>query len=628
MSAKSISTYSSPANRQKTIVIQSMATAPTLSTPQDESVFYAKVAVSKPRRRSNIAQYYSLDELADAVKKYKRITLQFPDELVGDSAAVAYELQSRLDKARALLEKEDPEAGNGQTALQNENDKTAETKETSECRGDVDPAAKTPKQQCSSSPCSTGNNSCACSASCSSSCSNSDAKTSSQVWILADTSYSPCCVDEVAAQHVLADVVVHFGDACLNPVASLAAVYVFGRPHIDLDLLVTRLREKYTPDSQLVLMADTPHTPLLHELQALVPELNTTVADIYIQDKLSVVGYKPRVVQEDDLRTLNRVFPGISDEAELQNYDLFHISEPKAPRMLQLTTKFQSVTTVDAETGDFSLNPAPALARRYRYMHMARSAATVGLLVNTLSLAHTRTLMNSLARQLREAGKKHYLFVVGKPNVAKLANFDAVDMWCVLGCDHQGIILDETREYFKPIVTPYELVLALSDEFTWTGQWVTDFQQVLTLLKDENEDNNQEGNSNNNMNDESDGDDEPEFDSVTGRYVSARPLRRLRHLQIEQEAEEAPDSNTAQQNGSSESGASNGKNPSNQLVKKLSSVVAVRGTYSTSAAHLQTREWTGLGSDWTQDEDDEGAEVEEGRSGIARGYDFDRENRH
>ncbi|KAG8961794.1 Diphthamide biosynthesis protein 2 [Tulasnella sp. 419] len=37
-----------------------------------------------------------------------------------------------------------------------------------------------------------------------------------QIYVLADTTYGSCCVDEVAAQHVDADVVVHYGHACLR----------------------------------------------------------------------------------------------------------------------------------------------------------------------------------------------------------------------------------------------------------------------------------------------------------------------------------------------------------------------------------------------------------------------------
>lgn len=42
-------------------------------------------------------------------------------------------------------------------------------------------------------------------------------KTGQDIFILADTSYGSCCVDEVAAEHVSADVIVHYGRSCLSP---------------------------------------------------------------------------------------------------------------------------------------------------------------------------------------------------------------------------------------------------------------------------------------------------------------------------------------------------------------------------------------------------------------------------
>jgi diphthamide biosynthesis protein 2 len=42
-------------------------------------------------------------------------------------------------------------------------------------------------------------------------------KTGQDIFILADTSYGSCCVDEVAAEHVSADLIVHYGRSCLSP---------------------------------------------------------------------------------------------------------------------------------------------------------------------------------------------------------------------------------------------------------------------------------------------------------------------------------------------------------------------------------------------------------------------------
>lgn len=38
-----------------------------------------------------------------------------------------------------------------------------------------------------------------------------------QLQILGDTSHGSCCVDEVAAAHVNADCVIHYGRACMSP---------------------------------------------------------------------------------------------------------------------------------------------------------------------------------------------------------------------------------------------------------------------------------------------------------------------------------------------------------------------------------------------------------------------------
>lgn len=581
------------------------AHAPVLSTAQDESTFtYAVIKKSEVSRKLHIPpgeefidvirSYYSIDELVRFLERtipdsndrlYKRVTLQFPDSLICDSAAIVSELQSRLGL-------------DGKNSSETQADSETDCCKL-DCLYSVGSASGGRSSCCGDGNSNLNNQLCA-----------AETTQKQRLWILADTSYSSCCVDEVAAEHVHSDLVIHFGDACLNPVASLPSAYVFGSPQIELSELVAAFKNRYPladfEKQPIVLMADAPYTHLLKPLSEQLADFHIVIADLVAGDNMHFIGYEPLSGTESTLHTLNRVFIGIDDQdADLTSYDLFHITRPEAPRLLQLTTKFQSVTTF--QDGQTSQGPFPNLMRRYRYMHMARAAGTIGILVNTLSLANTKTLIREVGERIKAAGKRHYVFVVGKPNVAKLANFDAVDLWCVLGCDHQGIILDEYNEYFKPIVTPYELLLAIGDEFLWTGKWVTEFNKVLDTMADEEEDGgneNENGKGCKNDGAEQESDEEPEFDPVTGRYVSsARPLRRLQHLQISHEGEEL----------SQEDGA---------LVKKLGGTIALRGTVSTAAAHLQTREWKGLGSDWNS-ESSEAALVEEGTSGIARGYEFD-----
>jgi diphthamide biosynthesis protein 2 len=114
----------------------------------------------------------------------------------------------------------------------------------------------------------------------------------------------------------------------------------------------------------------------------------------------------------------------------------------------------------------------------------------------------------------------------------------------------------------------------------------------------------------------------PEFDLRTGRYVShSRPMR--------SGVANVKDSAQTQENGQVPSS-------STALTKRANGdIAAVGGVASPGAEYLRSkRTWQGLGSDY-RDEEEEGrvggnaAKMEEGRSGIARGYVVgDEERRH
>lgn len=60
-----------------------------------------------------------------------------------------------------------------------------------------------------------------------------------------------CCVDEVAAEHLDADSIIHYGRACLSPTRRLPVMYVFGQKSIDLHQCADSFRvlypDKFTP---------------------------------------------------------------------------------------------------------------------------------------------------------------------------------------------------------------------------------------------------------------------------------------------------------------------------------------------------------------------------------------------
>lgn len=54
-----------------------------------------------------------------------------------------------------------------------------------------------------------------------------------KVYILGDTTCGSCCVDEIAAQHVNADGIIHFGHACLNPTTRLPILHILPKNQFD-----------------------------------------------------------------------------------------------------------------------------------------------------------------------------------------------------------------------------------------------------------------------------------------------------------------------------------------------------------------------------------------------------------
>lgn len=586
----------------------SVLVAPSLSTVQTEETFEFQSYEKSTRSRSYlgpdvtaenvselISAYYSVPDLIQFFKEhpqYQKITLQFPDELVLDSSIVVQLMQKELcvsDGEACVVDTVKESCGSGSDC----------------CGGSKGECASKAVQQ----------------------------QAGRKIWILADTSYSSCCVDEVASEHVHGDIVVHFGDACMNAVQKLPVIYSFGRPSLNLAAVKERFESEYSEkDAKVCLMADAPYSIHMHALYHMLKNegySNLVFADInrgMLEENNHIVGYSGvdestykkhatfgnRIIYSDRTTVDNDDDNDNDNELDMHDYKLFHITIPKDPHLLFLTTQFESVTLYDPETNSVNHGPFPSMMKRYKFMHVARTAGTVGILVNTLSLRNTKETINKLTKLLKENGKKHYMFVVGKPNVAKLANFEPIDVWCILGCGQGGIVLDQYNEFYKPIVTPYELIMALDNEVTWTGQWITDFEKIIQEIEHEEDNNDEVGDGHGIQNE--DEDDAPEFNAVTGQYVStSRPLRRIERLEIETPINEVRSSD------------------STELVQQFSKTVAIKNTVSTSAAFLQTRQWTGLGSDYqTQELDSEleqdGATMEEGTSGIARGYQFDRQN--
>ncbi|KAM5350618.1 hypothetical protein ACJ41O_007123 [Fusarium nematophilum] len=445
-------------------------------------------------------------------------------------------------------------------------------------------------------------------------------KPARRIYVLADSSYSACCVDEIAAEHVSADVVIHYGRTCLSPTSRLPAIYVYTSHDLDYDATVAGLENEFADKAtKLVVMADLTYQNHVDKLVSLLRDRGYTNA-------------VPTAVAHDPAALIpnRKILSDVeaADEDHWKSYSIVHISDPPKALLLALHSRFASLHILSTPSSPSLENPtlrtAGLLRRRFAKVLSLASAGVIGILVNTLSVANYLSSINLLREKIARADKKSYTVVVGKLNPAKLANFAEVEGWVVVGCWESGLVEDDVG-YWRPVVTPFELEVALmsEEERVWGGEWWGGIeklglndqpQDVASSAEDHVEEQDQDEDVPGGVEGEESA--PPEFDLRTGKLIStSRPMR----LPVRKNPSAGAGSLAASGSGTSQQ--------TEALVKhSVGELASINGVASPGAEFLRSgRSWQGLGTDF---DNEASTLIEEGRSGIARGYHVGEGDRH
>ncbi|GAB0137585.1 Diphthamide biosynthesis protein 1 [Epichloe bromicola] len=454
---------------------------------------------------------------------------------------------------------------------------------------------------------------------------------SRRIHILADTSYSACCVDEIAAEHADSDVVVHYGRTCLSPTSRLPVIHVYTSHRLNHGAVVEEFEAEFADrDAKVVVMADLTYQDHVDDI---VNDLRaagyTNVVGTAVERNPAALIPNRRIDEGPGMGM--GMGMGMADE-EIRSHSLFHISDPPTALLLALQTRFASLhvlSTADSSAPTID-NPtaraAGLLRRRFARVLSLAAAGVVGILVNTLSVSNYLASIDVLRDKMSRAGKKSYTVVVGKLNPAKLANFAEMEGWVVVGCWESGLVEDDAG-YWRPVITPFEMEVALTseEERTWGGEWWGGIEK-LTREADADADADADTREADSQPPRDEGDAAaaegegggvqgeeslpPQFDLRTGRLVShSRPMRLTTARSAgaaDEKKEDGPEESTT--------GGCSGA-----VARRVAGdLVSINGVASPGAEYLRSkRTWQGLGSDFDQDAS---TLIEEGRSGVARGY--------
>lgn len=115
------------------------------------------------------------------------------------------------------------------------------------------------------------------------------------VFCLGDTTYAACCPDQVAAAHLEATCLVHFGHACLSPSNQIPVLYSFGRSPINVQRCVEHVVAKQAAQvesvERMLVLYDVGYHHAMEELQSKLEEENFHVTLGRIPPRAT--NYKP-----------------------------------------------------------------------------------------------------------------------------------------------------------------------------------------------------------------------------------------------------------------------------------------------------------------------------------------------
>lgn len=309
----------------------------------------------------------------------------------------------------------------------------------------------------------------------------------------------------------------------MSKTSKLPAFFVFGKAPIDVDACVESLRDclsttqksilivygleyahalanmKVATTEMLKLVGASPYVDFAEvscssifpsgdseaEKEQSVPRDNNVASVLDHEDKLTPKSSFHRMAgKKYGLGGLEWTLP---TGYKMENYLLFWIgSDNSSFSNLLLTFNDCEIVRYDAEQRQL-LKDFPQqkriLNRRYYLVEKAKDANIVGILVGTLSVAGYHGMIQRMKELIEGAGKKSYTLVMGRPNSAKLANFPECDVFVYVSCAQTALL--DSKEFFAPVITPFEAVLAFSRGRQWTGEYVMEFQDLTIPIASE-----------------------------------------------------------------------------------------------------------------------------------------------
>lgn len=288
-----------------------------------------------------------------------------------------------------------------------------------------------------------------------------------QVSVLGDVTYGACCVDDLGAKALGAQLLVHYGHSCLVPIqhSVIPCLYVFVELSIDVDHFVQCVGKSLPRKSTSISLLGT-----IQFRQGLVEAKRLLLEPPCSYETVVIPQAKPLSPGE----VLGCTSPKVSTDVVVFCADgRFHlestmISNPQVHQFLRYDPYSKTITKESYGHEQLHTLRQDAIER-------AKSATTFGIILGTLGRQGNPAILQRIKTLLSKNGKRSFVLLLSEISPAKLSLFGKVEAWIQVACPRLSV---DWGHYFPnniPILSPYEVFCCLDSSTTYKDGYPMDF---------------------------------------------------------------------------------------------------------------------------------------------------------
>ncbi|KAA8525821.1 hypothetical protein F0562_007676 [Nyssa sinensis] len=281
-------------------------------------------------------------------------------------------------------------------------------------------------------------------------------------FVLGDVTYGACCVDDLSATALGADLLIHYGHSCLVPIDStvIPCLYVFVDIKIDVSLLIdtVKLNLNSLVTKQLILAGTIQFAAAI---RAAKPELESAGFKVLVPQSKplsagEVLGCTAPTIPRGSFSDDEVVLVFVADGRF--HLEAIMIANPKI-RAFRYDPYLGKLFLEEYDHKGMKESRRNAIVK-------AREAKNWGIVLGTLGRQGNPRILDRLELKMREKDLAWTVVLMSELSPAKVALFgDSVDAWIQIACPRLSI--DWGDAFAKPLLTPFEADIALGDLPGW-----------------------------------------------------------------------------------------------------------------------------------------------------------------